>query len=347
MKIVVVALALICCANVNYQNLLARMRELDEEQSGSSISLSNFLRLNKKLMVPSNNEVECSCGCFNSPLPDCPTLYDVETVQESARTKVSKEIQEFMEASQTRQKRVGEEMCRKASMVYKQNQVEIPTFVTSSGGFCLHALLKLSQESDFDRGSVTYPSSQRSVPLPSRISQPCPEFLEALYRFIIKEGIQSINDLGAGVGSYGTKLEERFHDQLVYRGFDGASDVEDYTRGYIKFFDMSIPMNIPKSDWVMFLDVGQYAPLTLEGMIIRNLTANNCKGIILSWKTPDQPGSGHINLHNNQYLINIFEQLGYRFDNVETRMFKEQIPQDSPFQKSFLILRRLNNICAS
>lgn len=349
MKVVVIALALICCANLNYQSLLAQMRQLDTEVNGMTMSLSDFLRTNKKLLVPSNNDAECSCGCFNSPLPDCPPLYDIETVQESASAKVSKGIQEFMDASQTRQKRAGEAMCHLASLTFEQNLDAIPTFVTTSGGFCLYALLKVVKDSNFNRGTVTYPHSQRSIsiPIPPRISQPSPEFLEALYQFIQKEEIRSLSDLGAGVGGYGSKLEEKFPNQLVYRGFDGASDVEEYTRGYIKYFDLSLPMNIPRSDWAMSLNVGEYTPSTVEGMVIRNLTANNCKGIILSWKTPDQPGIGHVNLHNNQYLINIFSKLGYRFDDVDTRLFKDQLPSDSPLRQALMIFRRLNNICIS
>ena len=352
MKVVVLALALVCLANLNYQSLLAQMRQLDTEVNGMNIPLTDFLKTNKRLLIPINNELQCSCGCFNAPLPDCPPLYDIDDVQESAHAKVSKEIQEFMEASQIRQKRSGEEMCHQkfSSLVWDDSSLEedAAQMVSSSGGYCFHALMKMAEESNIDIGSITYPHLKRNpiIRIPMRLEESSLEILEGLYQFIHKEDIRSITDLGAGVGAYGAQLEEKLKGKLVYRGFDGASDVEDYTRGYIRYFDLSLPMNIPKSDWVLSLNVGEFIPSTVEGMVIRNLTANNCQGIILSWKTPDQPGIGHVNLHNNQYLINMFAKLGYRYDDVDTRLFKDQLSPDSPFRQSLMILRRLNNVCS-
>ena len=39
--------------------------------------------------------------------------------------------------------------------------------------------------------------------------------------------------------------------------------------------------------------------------------AHNYLGIILSLGTPGQGGLNHVNLHDNQYLIDIFSSLGY------------------------------------
>jgi len=337
MRFVVIVLVLIVCANLNYQSLLFQMRKLDAKSTG--MTMIQFLKVNKKIIVPVNNEIGCSCGCYDSPLPDCPPLYDLKDVQESGNAKITKEIQEFMDTAQLRQKRAGEELCQRLSLMENDN-VEM---ITGSGAYCLHALLK--QENQTDRGTVTFPYSHRTIPLPRLHSQPSPEILDILYTFIQKEAVRSLTEFGAGVGSYGTMLEQKFPKTLVYRGYDGSSDVEDYTHGYIKYSDLSLPVNTPPSDWVLSLNVGANIPATLEGMVIRNLHANNCKGIIISWETPEQPGIRHVNLHNNQYVIETFAKLGYIFDLVETRRFREAVPQDSSFTKSLLVLRRSVNVC--
>ena len=50
---------------------------------------------------------------------------------------------------------------------------------------------------------------------------------------------------------------------------------------------------------------------SFEGMLIRNLHHHNCKGIILSWGTLGQAGHSHINNHSNDYIISVFNELGY------------------------------------
>lgn len=157
-------------------------------------------------------------------------------------------------------------------------------------------------------------------------------------------GIISISDFGAGIGQYGTSLEPLFQDTLLYRGYDGAGDVEAYTHGYLKFFDLSIPLNLPVTDWVMSFEVGEHVPSYSEGMMIRNLHAHNCKGIILSWGIEGQTGCNHINLHGNEYLIDVFEQLGYVYDADQANTFRNNA-EDSWFRKSLMVFRRAEPVC--
>lgn len=121
----------------------------------------------------------------------------------------------------------------------------------------------------------------------------------------------SITDLGAGVGQYGHALKAR-HSNLVYLAYDGAGNVEEYTENYVKFVDLTIPLSLPPTDWLLTSEVGEHIPHEFEKQYIANIHAHNCKGVILTWAVVGQGGHGHVNCHGNEYIIKIFEELGYR-----------------------------------
>lgn len=144
-------------------------------------------------------------------------------------------------------------------------------------------------------------------------------------------------------------MEALYSDTLIYRGYDGAGDVEEYTYGYLKFFDLSIPLNLPVTDWVISFEVGEHVPSSSEGMMIRNLHKHNCKGILLSWGIEGQGGDDHINLHNNNHLIEIFKELGYVHDAEKTTELRDTIPNalvnGEWFRHTLMVLRREKAVC--
>jgi len=92
----------------------------------------------------------------------------------------------------------------------------------------------------------------------------------------------TINDMGAGIGQYGHALLAK-HPQAHYTGYDGAGNVEEFTHGFLNYFDLTLPLNLPVADWVLSLEVGEHIPHEHEHMMVRNLHAHNTKGILLSW----------------------------------------------------------------
>ena len=128
----------------------------------------------------------------------------------------------------------------------------------------------------------------------------------------------SLIDLGAGVGQYGHALlaMEPTHQ---YRGYDGAGNVEQVTRGFIQWADLTDTMlKLPAADWVLSLEVGEHIPHHLEECFVRNLHAFNRRGVVLSWGHLGQPGYGHINNHGRKYIQSIFTGLGYWLDEEAT-----------------------------
>ena len=197
-------------------------------------------------------------------------------------------------------------------------------------------------------GSMTLPFPDRSIKISSGHYPACGKFLAKLVQFIKNEKMQSLSDFGAGQGQYGVQIQKTFPETFIYRGYDGAGDVEIFTESFLSFLDLAVPLKLPVSDcWVMSLEVEEHIPSHQEGMMIRNLHAHNCKGIILSWSVAGHGGHHHVNLHNNKYLIDIFSELGYDND-VESANFmtSTNIPLVMwEFLRKIMVFRRRDPVC--
>ena len=146
--------------------------------------------------------------------------------------------------------------------------------------------------------------------------------LQELYRLVEKQGYRSILDLGAGVGQYGHSLRSRYGDAVWYRGFDGAGDVENYTNGFVRYVDLTLPFALRgRAEWVISLEVGEHVPRDYELMFVRNVHAHACNGVVLSWAC--YGGHQHVNKRSNEYVIALFEGLGYRYKKEATDRIRQ------------------------
>ena len=300
----------------------------------NSISLTEFQHINENI-IQKQNKI-CDCGCFDSPIMNCEREYSLKDVENSASAIATREISDFMDAELIASKVFTDVACIRNG--------------ARSGGYCINAMLEKSEKEGQVRGVVTLPFPGREIKL-SRAQIPASELLfESLISFIEREKVKSINDFGASIGQYGTNLRRHFSDisSLLYRGYDEAGTVEIYTQGFISYFDLSIPLKLPVADWVTSFEVGHLMPPHKEGMMIRNLHAHNCKGIILTWGTYGETDLISSNLHDNEYLIELFSKLGYYYDEVESNIFRENWNPETDgmwFHKSLLVLRRHEPIC--
>ena len=148
----------------------------------------------------------------------------------------------------------------------------------------------------------------------------------------------SFNDFGAGVGQYGHALLSK-DPGFLWRGFDGAGNIEAVTDGFVDWFDLTLPLSLPRAHWVISLEVGEHLAPSDESMFIRNLHAHNCLGIILSWALPGQNGYHHINTHSNHYVIDIFLGLGYFYNEPLSQEFRSGAKYDW-FRHSIMVFER-------
>ena len=158
-------------------------------------------------------------------------------------------------------------------------------------------------------------SNGMSYTMPGHHVQADAIIVDVLHRLLLRPGGRrlSINDFGAGVGQYGRALLS-LDPSARWRGFDGSGDCESYTSGFVSFIDLTMPLSLPRAHWVLLLEVGEHVPSRDEGVLIRNAHAHNHCGVILSWAHLWQSGHRHINNHAEDYLVKIFDGLGYRLD---------------------------------
>lgn len=204
--------------------------------------------------------------------------------------------------------------------------------VLRSGGWCLvpgEGMLKIN--------------GRDSIMIPQHHVKASGVIVDEMIKLIDSEGIKSVNDFGSGVGQYRADVTN-VRPNVDWRAFDGAGNVEDYTNGFLRWFDLTRPLSLPPADWVFSLEVGEHVPRKYEGMFLRNLHAHNCKGVILSWAALGQGGNSHVNCHSNEYVISHFQDMGYEVDIDLMEKFRARgnstMQQHYWFHDSVMVFRR-------
>ncbi len=228
---------------------------------------------------------------------------------------------------------------RRAAMLQCSERQKSDTTLLRSGAWCLSAPIEKTASSA-NRWAAAHHSGGR-VALPNNMSYLMPlghyqadavivGVLAALLRNRIPhlaraDRPQSVNDFGAGVGQYGRSLKA-IDATIDWRGYDGAGNVEDFTGGFVRFFDLTLPLSLPRADWVLSLEVGEHVPRQFEAMYLRNLAAHACTGVIGSWATLGQRGRGHVNNHNASYIEARFAEIGFRADTQLRHLLRHGEP---------------------
>lgn len=190
-----------------------------------------------------------------------------------------------------------------------------PRSVLSSGAWCLqsdHGLPASRRACGrFGGCAHVYAGLQGSYELPAGHVAADGPIIQVLLN-LLRRGSHylSVNDFGAGVGQYGQALLKA-DGAIRYRGYDGAGNVENWTRGFVEWADLTSELALPPADWVLSLEVGEHIPHKYESRYFANLHAHNLCGVVLSWAKLGQPGSHHVNNHGSEYIRSVMTSLGY------------------------------------
>jgi len=118
--------------------------------------------------------------------------------------------------------------------------------------------------------------------------------LRAIIRFAKRNNVHTVADVGCGDGSYANALNKAGIDCDGYDGNISSPGIHK---------DFAQPVNMPFYDLVISLEVGEHIPAEYEDTFIDNILNASKRFVILSWAVEGQGGIGHVNCHNNDYII--------------------------------------------
>lgn len=121
----------------------------------------------------------------------------------------------------------------------------------------------------------------------------------------------NIIDIGCGPGEY---VKAFLNKGINCVGYDGSPLTNDITNGICNTMDFSNAVDIGQFDVVLSLEVGEHIPREYEEIYIDNLVRASKKYICLSWAIEGQGGIGHVNCHNNDYVINELTKRGFSYE---------------------------------
>jgi hypothetical protein len=86
----------------------------------------------------------------------------------------------------------------------------------------------------------------------------------------------------------------------------------DYDFEILKL-NLSEPILLEKKGIVICLEVGEHIPKQYQETLLNNFINNCDKYLILSWAVRGQGGYGHYNELNNDEILPLIENLGFKF----------------------------------
>lgn len=128
-------------------------------------------------------------------------------------------------------------------------------------------------------------------------------------------------DLGCGHNFYVSVLK--------YAGYEAIGiDMTDLGSKHFLQKDLTKFPLFNTKDWklsnVISLEVGEHIPYDLHGGYIDNLCSFG-EDIIMSWATKGQPGVGHINCQNNDWVISQMLKRGYQLNSQKTKELRSAV----------------------
>jgi len=133
--------------------------------------------------------------------------------------------------------------------------------------------------------------------------------------------VKTVIDIGCGAGQYTKNFIIAGIDCV---GYDGSPLTSDITDGLCKIRDFTKPAYLGKFDLVLCLEVGEHIPLIYERQFFTNLCFAAKEWICMSWGIIGQDGYGHVNCHDNEYVINEMAGRGFSLDEEKTQYLRDK-----------------------
>ena len=126
-------------------------------------------------------------------------------------------------------------------------------------------------------------------------------FEQDIYRKLEKKAeISEVNNL--------TSMKTELNQALVI--LQNKVNISEYE---ILKLNLSQPILLDKKGIVICLEVGEHIPKQYQEILLNNLVNNCDKYLILSWAIRGQGGYGHFNELNNDEILPLIENLGFKY----------------------------------
>ena len=118
-------------------------------------------------------------------------------------------------------------------------------------------------------------------------------------------------DFGCGPGKYTAAFRDA---GIEATGLDGNPLTPTFPNCQIQ--DLTADFDLEPVNFLLSLEVCEHVPKKFEHKLVSNIDKHVAPGgtLVLSWAIIGQGGLGHVNCQNNDYVICLFEGLGYTYD---------------------------------
>jgi hypothetical protein len=144
-------------------------------------------------------------------------------------------------------------------------------------------------------------------------------------------------DFGCGPGKYVQNFRKNGIDA---HGFDGNPITSKIP--WCSVQDLTSDFQLDPVDFLLCLEVCEHIPKQHEDALLKNIDKHlkSDGKLILSWAVVGQPGTGHVNCQNNDYVISKFQSLGYTYDNAQSTYLRSQESCAPWFRNTILVFNK-------
>ena len=148
----------------------------------------------------------------------------------------------------------------------------------------------------------------------------------------------SLVDFGCGDASYAKAVSGVGLDVEAY---DGNPIVVGETNGFASVLDLSEPFDLKrKFDVVVSLEVAEHIPKEYEEIYVNNLINHTSGWLIISWAVPGQGGKGHVNEQPAEYVLDLFESIGFVHHNEYSQYLRNSITNCHWFRNTIFVFSK-------
>lgn len=162
------------------------------------------------------------------------------------------------------------------------------------------------------------------------------DFSYGVARYIGKyfEKDKRVFDIGCGKGTYLQYLQDVGFRDLI--GFDGSVLSEVDFRVIPVDLSKKIYLSYPGN--VICLEVFEHIPREYENIFVQNIV-NCCDSkLVLSVAVEGQPGIGHVNCRNNNYVIELMQSKGFTFMKDRTDEIRKVVENHCDYFRNTLMI---------